>query len=350
MKLKTVRQSKNQSSTAPRFSEKNQAPKKVLGMGRHHIRAIKQYILVVLLTIGGSIAALVASGYEGPLIKKLSIVFLIVLGFFAGLSAIDLVGQSDTAPDASEVEQGAVNTAPESVDSGQESSLTGEELLQIRELIARPDDNLYFVDEVIDGDTIKVDGDIKVRLIGIDAPESGKCYYEEARNELVRLVQGEYVRMERDTESVDGLGRLLRYVYLPGKDLMENDIFVNRHLLLYGYARTFSLPPNKLYFSSFVKAREQALIQRKGLWSDECDYRSEFEQEHALTREINELPTDPNCIIKGNISSRGAGKLYFPPGCSSYNQIKIDTSKGEQYFCTEEQAIAAGFKKSGNCP
>lgn len=211
-------------------------------------------------------------------------------------------------------------------------------------------ENLYFVNEVIDGDTIGIDGNMKVRLIGIDAPESNECYYEESRDELVRLVQGKYVRLEKDIDSVDGLGRLLRYVYLPGEDLEEDDIFVNEHLLRQGYAQTFSQAPNKQYNMLFVKAREEALIQRRGLWSDECDYLEEFEQENELTREINEPPSDPNCLIKGNISSRGAGKLYFPPGCSSYNQIKIDTSKGEGYFCTEEEAMAAGFEKSGNCP
>jgi len=191
---------------------------------------------------------------------------------------------------------------------------------------------------------------MKIRLIGIDAPESNECYYEESKNELIRLVQGKYVRLEKDTESIDGLGRLLRYVYLSSKDLEENDVFVNEHLLRQGYAQTFFQAHNKRYDRLFVKAREQALIQKRGLWSDKCDYLKEFEEKNKLTREINEPPSDPNCLIKGNISSRGAGRLYFPPGCSSYNQIKIDPSKGEGYFCTEEDAIAAGFKKSGNCP
>ena len=245
-------------------------------MKKEHLRAIKQYLLVIILTIGAILAGLVATG-QGDKIKKLLGVILIgLIGLFAGLSAVDLSDDlADIGPDITE-------------ESG---------------------DNLYYVIEVIDGDTIKIDGNMKVRLIGIDAPEGNECYYEEAKDELTRLVQGKYVRLEKDIDSVDGLGRLLRYVYLPGEDLTEDDIFVNGHLLRRGYAQTLSFPPNKRYNMLFVKAREQALIQRKGLWSDECDYLSEFEQEHALTREINEPPSDPNCLIKGNISSRGAGKL-----------------------------------------
>ena len=245
-------------------------------MKKEHLRAIKQYLLVIILTISAVLAGLVATGQGDKLRKSLSIILIGLIGLFAGLSTIDLPDDSaDTAPD----------------------------------IIERSDDNLYHVIEVIDGDTIKIDGNMKVRLIGIDAPESNECYYEEARDELIRLVQGEYVRLEKDIDSVDGLGRLLRYVYLPSENLAEDDIFVNSHLLRQGYAQTLSFPPNKRYNMLFVKAREQALIQRKGLWSDECDSLSEFEQEHALMREINEPPSDPNCLIKGNISSRGAGKL-----------------------------------------
>ncbi|NQU85861.1 MAG: thermonuclease family protein [Mariniphaga sp.] len=278
-------------------------------MKKEDFKKLGRLFLGFAIVLGAVISILTLVGSNESVRKYLAGFFIVVLGLFGAMNVVDVDHEQGTASN-----------------------------------------DLYFVNEVIDGDTIKIDGDMKVRLIGIDAPESSECYYEEAKNELIRLVQGKYVRLDKDIDSVDGLGRLLRYVYVPSNDLIENDIFVNEHLLLYGYAQTFSLPPNKRYNMSFVKAREQALIQRKGLWSNECDYLNEFEQEHVLTREINELPSDPNCIIKGNISSRGAGKLYFPLGCSSYNLIKIDTSKGEQYFCTEEEAIVAGFTKSGNCP
>ncbi|MBQ6508042.1 MAG: hypothetical protein IJI07_01090 [Flexilinea sp.] len=48
------------------------------------------------------------------------------------------------------------------------------------------------------------------------------------------------------------------------------------------------------------------------------------------------------CLIKGNINSKGQ-KLYHLPGWPSYNSTKIDTSQGERWFCTEEEAVAAGW-------
>jgi hypothetical protein len=48
------------------------------------------------------------------------------------------------------------------------------------------------------------------------------------------------------------------------------------------------------------------------------------------------------CRIKGNISKHG--RVYHVPGSSSYDQIQIDESKGERWFCTEEEARAAGWR------
>lgn len=229
------------------------------------------------------------------------------------------------------------------VDSEQES------LSSTYDLSGRPEDKLYFVTEVIDGDTIKVRGNMRVRLIGIDSPEGGECYYEEAAVALDELIGERYVRLQRDTEAVDEHGRLLRYVFLPSGDLMENDIFANEYMLRYGYAEIFPESLNKKYASNFTAAREEAYTQRRGLWGECDDYLSEYEED-TQDRERHELPTDPNCTIKGNISKRGIGKTYSFPGCSNYSQVKIDTRKGEQYFCTEEEAQAAGFNRSGNCP
>ena len=53
------------------------------------------------------------------------------------------------------------------------------------------------------------------------------------------------------------------------------------------------------------------------------------------------------CIIKGNINSKG-DKIYHYPGMSSYGSTKIDESKGERWFCSEEEARAAGWRAPRN--
>ncbi len=52
-----------------------------------------------------------------------------------------------------------------------------------------------------------------------------------------------------------------------------------------------------------------------------------------------------NCLIKGNISSSGE-KIYHMPGQQYYDRTKIDLSAGERMFCTEDEAVAAGWRKS----
>jgi hypothetical protein len=53
----------------------------------------------------------------------------------------------------------------------------------------------------------------------------------------------------------------------------------------------------------------------------------------------------PNCLIKGNISSDGV-KIYHVPSGVSYNQTKIDSTRGERWFCTEQEAMANGWRRS----
>ena len=52
------------------------------------------------------------------------------------------------------------------------------------------------------------------------------------------------------------------------------------------------------------------------------------------------------CNIKGNISE---DKIYHLPGCVSYEKTTIDESKGERWFCSEKEAVAAGWRKAKNC-
>lgn len=56
------------------------------------------------------------------------------------------------------------------------------------------------------------------------------------------------------------------------------------------------------------------------------------------------LNTNTNCLIKGNISS--GGKIYHMPGGQFYDRTVIDTSKGEKWFCSEAEAQAAGWRRS----
>ena len=70
---------------------------------------------------------------------------------------------------------------------------------------------------IVDGDTIDVEiggATYRVRYIGIDTPERGDCYFDEAKDKNAELVLGQYVRLVKDVSETDRYGRLLRYVYV----------------------------------------------------------------------------------------------------------------------------------------
>lgn len=126
------------------------------------------------------------------------------------------------------------------------------------------------VTKVIDGDTIELEGGQKVRLIGIDTPETVDprrpvgCFGKEASNESKSLLTGKEVIMQKDVSDTDKYGRLLRYVYLP----LENGqtLFVNDYLVREGFAKVYTYPPDVKFNEQFLEAERQARELNKGLW------------------------------------------------------------------------------------
>lgn len=207
------------------------------------------------------------------------------------------------------------------------------------------DTQLQIIAKVIDGDTIKLQDNTKIRLIGIDSPEKGQCYYEESTNFTTQLLENKSVKLEKDISGKDDYDRLLRYVIILNEDPEQDNMLVNDYIVRQGYAQAVASPPDNRYRDLLVSAQEEALREKRGLWK-ECDYEAGLSDR----REKDNEPTDPDCIIKGNISTRGYGRIYLLPGCDNYNTVKIDFTKGEQYFCTEEEAQKADFRKATNCP
>lgn len=134
---------------------------------------------------------------------------------------------------------------------------------------------LVQVTKVIDGDTFWInDGskDIKVRFIGIDAPESRNTgrkkigyYGAEAKEYVTSLTENKWVRLEVDVRELDRYQRLLAYVYL------EDGTFLNAHLVAHGYAVVDTHPPNVKYADVFVELQKEAREEGRGLWGNAAD-------------------------------------------------------------------------------
>jgi len=125
----------------------------------------------------------------------------------------------------------------------------------------------YKVVSVIDGDTIILENDERVRLLGINTPEIENRYHqgepggEKAKKWLVTQIQGKQAYLEYDIEQRDKYKRLLAHVFL------EDGEHLNIALLEAGLATLSLIPPNLRYAQQMINAQQQAESDDIGIWS-----------------------------------------------------------------------------------
>jgi micrococcal nuclease len=121
------------------------------------------------------------------------------------------------------------------------------------------------VKRVIDGDTILLANEERVRLIGVDTPETKhpqkpvQRFGKEAHLFTKKMAEGKQVRLEYDQQRRDRYGRLLAYVYLlDGTSL-------NAEIIKQGYGFAYTRFPFK-YLDEFRQYEKEARENRRGLW------------------------------------------------------------------------------------
>jgi endonuclease YncB( thermonuclease family) len=188
---------------------------------------------------------------------------------------------------------------------------------------------------VVDGDTIVVSG-VRVRLEGIDAPEAGQTCHgplpgevwpcgTAAATALLRLIGTNDVSCRR--HGLDRYGRMLGVCFLGQED-------INATMVREGHAWAFTR-----YSMSYVGEEAQARARRVGIWQGAAVPAWEYRARHWTSAE----PHAPQgCAIKGNVTQHG--KIYHMPWSPWYAQIRIDPDKGRRWFCTEAEALAAGWR------
>jgi micrococcal nuclease len=230
------------------------------------------------------------------------------------------------------------------------SATTPEPLLRKEgELALELDQKYYQVAKVVDGDTIDIiiDGQAeRLRLIGINTPEvvdprkTVECFGREASDNAKKLLVDTEVRIAADPtqDDRDKYGRLLRYVW------RADGLFYNLEAIRDGFAYEYTYQFPYIYQKDFRAAQKYAQDNKLGLWADgACG-----EKNIPAPAEEN-TASSSNCLIKGNIGSTGE-KIYHLPNCPYYKQTVINASQGEKWFCAEDEAVAAGWRKAKNCP
>jgi endonuclease YncB( thermonuclease family) len=190
---------------------------------------------------------------------------------------------------------------------------------------------------VIDGDTLDISG-ARIRLHGIDAPESrqlcqkdGQSYPcgRQAALALNGLINRRSVHCKaRDR---DHYGRIVAVCFL-------GDIGLNEWLVRQGHAVSY-----RRYSKDYVAAEDAAQAARRGIWDGEFELPWEWRRAKR-SKSTDPVTTAPEaCPIKGNISK--SGRIYHVPGAQGYDKTNIAPSKSERWFCSEDEARAAGWRK-----
>ena len=214
------------------------------------------------------------------------------------------------------------------------------------------------IPRIVDGDTVEI-GQVKIRLSGIDAPETDQVCLDAkaenwacgvaARDELIRHSHGQ--AWECTTTGTDQYRRSLANCFIEGED-------VSKWMVRSGWALSF-VRYSRAHDADEVAARDA----HAGLWSG--SFIAPWDRRHrnkttiilgAASVPVNaqtallgavsasEAPS-PECVIKGNVNRKGE-RIYHLPGHLNYAQINMTKDLGERWFCTEAEADAAGWRRA----
>jgi endonuclease YncB( thermonuclease family) len=180
----------------------------------------------------------------------------------------------------------------------------------------------YRVAEVIDGDTFKTESNLYIRFDGVDAPEIQNCMGEKSKQELTKLIFGKNVFIKVNLIEKNQNHSIVT-IYGENGNIEEK-------MLKEGLVTLRSTGGN----SALEKASEAAMNAKAGVYSEEC------------TQSVN--PRNTKCNIKGSV--RMGQKFYNYVGCNQYNTTLVQLYLGDKWFCSEKEALDAGFIKGKDCP
>jgi len=199
--------------------------------------------------------------------------------------------------------------------------------------------------KVVDGDTLDIRSNgkvIRIRIEGIDAPESGQTcrdgsdkVWQCGRNAARRLATLTADRNIRCAPSgVDNYSRVIASCR-TGK----GNVDLGGRLVEEGLAWAF-----RRYSDTYVPLEDVARAHGVGIWSGQAIPAWEYRRTRWSNPDAH-APKD--CPIKGNISNKTGERIYHPPWSPWYAKTQIDPSRGERWFCSEADAISAGWRPAG---
>jgi endonuclease YncB( thermonuclease family) len=213
---------------------------------------------------------------------------------------------------------------------------------------------------ISDGDTITVldssNTQHRIRLQGIDAPESRQPFGSRSRESLSALVFNREVRVEYNSR--DRYQRILGKVLVDGRDANLEQIRAGMAWLYRQYADQLSAADRIAYDQAEQSARQA----RRGLWADAdptppWDYRREGRStntnNNTNVNSGNRPPTVSLTVTPNTQAQTGAiignrrSRIYHEPNCPNYNDV---SPQNRVMFGSREEAERAGYRRARNCP
>lgn len=182
---------------------------------------------------------------------------------------------------------------------------------------------------IVDGDTFDFNG-VRIRLNGIDAPEYGqKCGSRDCGVEALEALDKLIHSGPIDCQSMgdDGYGRVIGKCSVAGQD-------IGAKLVSDGFAYAFVK-----YSADYIVEEESARSRGVGVWRGDYQRPWDYRAEKWAS---SEQTAPKGCPIKGNISENG--QIYHAPWSPWYTKTRINEGKGERWFCSEADAVAAGWR------
>lgn len=187
---------------------------------------------------------------------------------------------------------------------------------------------------VIGGDVMRV-GDRLVRLAGVEAPERDqrctrpgnrrwKCGLA-AAEALSARVKGKQLSCQ--PTGSDEAGRQLAHCAIAGEDIAGALVREGHVFSAGGFLARYGVLEN------------EARARKLGLWTGEPERPAEW---RAKRWDEAKRKAPSGCPIKGQVTA--LGREYFVPWSSGYERVRVRSSRGERWFCSEQDAMAAGFK------
>ncbi len=206
------------------------------------------------------------------------------------------------------------------------------------------------VDRVVDGDTFVLSSGDKVRLIGVDCPETqgpngpGEYFAAEAGDFLDSLIADASIRLEFDGRRTDRYGRLLCYVWL------DDSILVNKEIVRQGYGMAYLRYPHRLE-AEFLEAELAARRAAIGMWASPRAWSQKTLKERygEMLRDTTSSGLGGTTDEKEKTTNTSKVTVYITRTGSKYHRASCSYLRKSKTAITREEAIVRGYEPCKRC-